>query len=126
LRKQVTGVKQTPFTICGTYYVSRDKMKELLAIVDKILDASVLADGVIQNGTVYNKEHPEGMPCFESGKYVVNSEVAAENLPTTSGFFFGSTDYDEWYMEDMKLTKKILTEALADKQGEYYYLKLVR
>jgi hypothetical protein len=70
---------------------------------------------------VYNKEHPEGMPCFESGKYVVNSEVAAENLPTTSGFFFGSTDYDEWYMEDMKLTKKILTEALADKQGEYYY-----
>jgi hypothetical protein len=26
----------------------------------------------------------------------------AELLPTQSGFFFGSTDYDEWYFNDVK------------------------
>lgn len=35
-------------------------------------------------------------------------------LPTVEGFFFGSTEYDEWYFSDLEETKKILTEALAD------------
>ena len=38
-----------------------------------------------------------------------------ELLPTTSGFFFGSTDYDDWYFESVEdvLTqfKKILNET---------------
>ena len=29
-------------------------------------------------------------------------EFAASLLPTQSGFFFGSTDYDEWYFHDIK------------------------
>ena len=33
-------------------------------------------------------------------------------LPTQSGFFFGSYDYDEWYMEDMKNTVAQLDEIL--------------
>lgn len=46
---------------------------------------------------------------------------AAELLPTESGFFFGNTNYDEWYFEDLEETVKMLTEALADKTGEFYY-----
>ena len=30
--------------------------------------------------------------------------IAASTLPTQSGFFFGSYEYDDWYMEDMKNT----------------------
>src|SRR5437773_719696 len=30
---------------------------------------------------------------------------AAELLPTQDGFFFGSTDYDEWYFKDLEDTK---------------------
>lgn len=30
-----------------------------------------------------------------------DEETSKELLPTQSGFFFGSTDYDEWYYEDM-------------------------
>ena len=30
-----------------------------------------------------------------------DTELAEELLPTRSGFFFGSTEYDEWYFEDM-------------------------
>lgn len=39
-------------------------------------------------------------------------EEPRDVLPTQSGFFFGSTDYSEWYMEDMKDAKRILTSIL--------------
>lgn len=31
-----------------------------------------------------------------------DEDYAREKLPTTSGFFFGSTDYDDWYWHDVK------------------------
>ena len=31
-----------------------------------------------------------------------DAELAKSLLPTSSGFFFGSTDYDEWYFSDVK------------------------
>ena len=43
--------------------------------------------------------------------YVVN-EVLEDNtkaeklLPTTKGFFFGDTAYNEWYFEDLRYTKE--------------------
>lgn len=33
-------------------------------------------------------------------------------LPTQSGFFFGDTSYDEYYIEDLKNTKTIMENAL--------------
>ena len=33
-------------------------------------------------------------------------------LPTTDGFFFGSTDYDDWYFEDVKYVKDTFSELL--------------
>jgi len=33
-------------------------------------------------------------------------------LPSMSGFFFGKTDYDEYYYEDLEHTKTILEHAL--------------
>jgi hypothetical protein len=49
---------------------------------------------------------------------------AAEVLPTESGFFFGSTNYDEYYFKEVKDTLNIieplLAEACQTKEGEYY------
>jgi hypothetical protein len=42
---------------------------------------------------------------------------ASELLPTSDGFFFGSTDYDDWYWEDLDRTIVELT-ALIDKLKE--------
>ena len=39
---------------------------------------------------------------------------AEELLPTTSGFFFGGTAYDEWYMEDIKHTKESLDRVISE------------
>ena len=48
-----------------------------------------------------------------------------ELLPTTEGFFFGSTDYDEDYMRDIEYTIEILEEVLSEKvkdeNGREYY-----
>lgn len=45
-------------------------------------------------------------------------EEAPEILPTTSGFFFGSTEYDEWYFQDLQHTidifEPLLTSEYAD------------
>ncbi len=52
------------------------------------------------------------------------AEVAEELLPTTSGFFFGGTSYDEWYMKDIAKTLSIVEETLDDWQPNdhvFYY-----
>jgi hypothetical protein len=58
------------------------------------------------------------------GKYVKDPSVAKELLPSTDGFFFGGTDYDEYYVADVKSTidiiKKVLEETDFDTQMIYY------
>lgn len=38
----------------------------------------------------------------------IDKNIAHDLLPTCDGFFFGSTDYDEWYIGDLKETVKAL------------------
>ena len=54
-------------------------------------------------------------------KEVLNGtvNVARELLPTTSGFFFGGTDYDQWYFEDIKYTIKIICDVLNTTDFEH-------
>lgn len=55
---------------------------------------------------------------------VLNDFTKAEKLlPVQEGFFFGATEYDEWYMEDLKYTKETLTEILATASDtdDFYY-----
>lgn len=48
---------------------------------------------------------------------------AEELLPARSGFFFGSTEYDEWYFSNLEETVGMLEKCLAlnDMQWEFYY-----
>ena len=39
-------------------------------------------------------------------------EIAAKLLPTTDGFFFGSTDYDEWYFSGLEDTIRMLDPVI--------------
>lgn len=45
-------------------------------------------------------------------------------MPTKSGFFFGGTDYDEWYYKDLKRTQRQFNKLLSkSRKGKwkYYY-----
>jgi len=48
----------------------------------------------------------------ECAKILEYKDKAADILPTQDGFFFGGTDYDEYYFEDIEYTFDILNALL--------------
>lgn len=49
---------------------------------------------------------------------------ASTLLPSASGFFFGGTDYDDWYKQDLEYTVERIEKILSDKALEkcdFYY-----
>lgn len=57
-------------------------------------------------------------------KVLANNSLASELLPPQEGFFFGTTDIDEYYLEDLKYTVDTLTkllESLDPKQWDFFY-----
>lgn len=105
---------------CKEILVSKDDLQNLLVLVNKVLEASELIDAKVHNG---DRGTPNGWePIMEDGKVIKDPTVAMELLPTTSGFFFGSTDYDQYYIQDLLDTKKIIETVLAeDSDGDLYY-----
>ena len=76
---------------CGEYWISEEKLQELLEILENIS---------------YKGGSPE------------------ELLPTGEGFFFGSTEYDEYYFDDIKESINIINTVLKETdftQSEIYY-----
>jgi hypothetical protein len=73
---------------CGTYFVGKEQLEELLQLCKQIL---------------------------------ANNQLAEELLPSASGFFFGSTEYDEWYFNDLTHTVQII-ESLLSEQNERGYI----
>ena len=56
-------------------------------------------------------------------KVLRDTTLAPDLLPTADGFFFGGTEYSEWYWRDIEYTKKLLEKALdpALKDWHFYY-----
>jgi hypothetical protein len=53
------------------------------------------------------------------GEVLKDHDKAEELLPTSSGFFFGGTEYDEYYWSDLEDTYNKLGEILHDKENKY-------
>jgi hypothetical protein len=78
----------------------------------EVLDKTELEPGKIHAGTSWSGG--DRVERFEDGMVIANPEVAESLLPTTSGFFFGSTDYNEWYLKDLQATIEGIDLALAN------------
>lgn len=48
-------------------------------------------------------------------------QKAKELLPPCEGFFFGSTEIDDDYFQDLKDTVKIINNVLENEDGDIYY-----
>ena len=102
--------------------VTKELLEELLDTCETVYNSCSMMVGLVKNGEtlVDGKWKPSMVP----GKVIIDSSVAEELLPTCSGFFFGSTDYNEYYVEDIKKTIDIITEVLEttdfDKEEIYY------
>jgi hypothetical protein len=102
---------------CEEYTVSLAQLKELLDVCRRVKAASHLVKGTIANGYTFEKDGKE-KPILEEGRVVEDSDAAQELLPTTSGFFFGSTDYDEYYMADIDLTIEQIEPLVEELESE--------
>lgn len=101
---------------------TREVLEELLDTCKTVLDSCAMTYGKVNNGY---RGTPNGWePIYEDGKIIIDSSVAEELLPSCSGFFFGGTEYDEYYVNDIVETIKILEEVLAttdfETQAIYY------
>lgn len=104
---------------CKEVRFDRENIIVLRDTIQKVLDASVLVKGKIVNGYTFKDGKEE--PIMEDGKYIEDSTVAQELLPTGSGFFFGSTEYNQYYYDDLVEALKICNEMLKDDNADYYY-----
>lgn len=62
--------------------------------------------------------------CKDVLKHKGDEDYADEHLPTMGGFFFGSTNYDEWYWNDVKDCLKQMTKlhkSLKDDELVFWY-----
>ena len=60
----------------------------------------------------------------ETCRKVLNDKsLASELLPSQSGFFFGGTDYDDWYFKDLEYTATEIEKLLSIEkpEGRGYY-----
>lgn len=46
-------------------------------------------------------------------KVLSDHSLAEKLLPTESGFFFGNTEYDDWYFDELRDAKTELTQLLV-------------
>lgn len=107
---------------CGSHYVSREQLEALKAACDKVLTASKLKAGKVNVGSVSKSRGPYE-PILEDGEVITDPQIAETILPTTKGFFFGSTDYDGFYHQDLKDTSEVIAALLAEDSsgGDFYY-----
>jgi hypothetical protein len=103
---------------CQRSYVTIEKLKELRDACNTVLGLSDLDAPVpTETGRVWHK--PKGSdevvtePIISDVAHVIDEKVAAELLPTQGGFFFGGTDYTEYYLQDLKHTIRIVDACLA-------------
>lgn len=101
--------------------VTKEKLEELLDICKEVLDGSELVEGMIENG--YRYENGVKTPIMQSGKYIKDPNVAKNLLPAQEGFFFGGTNYDQYYLSDIQNTIDIITKVLetTDFETEMVY-----
>lgn len=105
---------------CKEYLVEAEQLQELVDTCSKVIEASKLVAGQIING--YKWENDKKIPIIEEGKNIQDPTIAKELLPTSDGFFFGGTEYDEYYYNDILGTRDALKELLSEGiEADYYY-----
>lgn len=92
-------------------YISCSKRCPACGLSYTVLDSCTMMYGKVKNGEQLINGKWE--PVYEDGKIVIDSSVAEELLPSCSGFFFGGTSYDQWYVYDVAETIKIIERVLA-------------
>lgn len=108
---------------CGKYHVTRKQLEELRDCCMKVIEQSTIEDEHPNPaGTIYHSDGRKEQHVI-MGRVITNpDDCAAKLLPTQGGFFFGNTEYGEYYIQDLENTVLQLTKALAEEDDcDFYY-----
>ena len=104
---------------CGEIYVSSDKLFELLSTLKEV--KKVIGNAKKKKVSVQTGWSNDGDTYAEIEVYDCDEELE-QLFPTRSGFFFGSTEYDDWYKADVEKTIELIESELVDiDKYDYYY-----
>lgn len=126
IHKWIVDNIQNGIDDCNYYYITKEKIQELVDICNDILKQIKLIDGKVLMRDYWNYNENEKTHILEYGigKIIDKQEICEKLLPTQEGFFFGGTEYDEWYYEQIKYTRDRLTAIIDlldfDKWNIYY------
>jgi len=95
------------------YYVDRSELEELLKLVIKVLKHSKLVPGTVPAGRRI-LQNGEIQDTWEDGSIIDNPELAETLLPRLGGCFFGSLDYDQDYVNELRHTKSLNQKIMKD------------
>ena len=87
--------------------IAKELLKEHHAINSSILSYKEILE-VYKDDKKKTKEIQEKMDAL----WANFAEIASKKLPTTDGFFFGSTKYNEWYINDLTEIVNVFEEIL--------------
>jgi hypothetical protein len=102
---------------CKEYYVDADMLQELVNKCKEaisVINNSHIRFKQVESGWDRNGKTYTQIPTYDCADKLNNI------LAPTPGFFFGSTEIDEWYKKDIENTISAL-EPLIEEGGEYYY-----
>jgi hypothetical protein len=99
---------------CKEHHVSIEQLEELLETCKKVVMSLVISKVETTQIEVHS---------MEDSVTFLDTSIAEELLPTQSGFFFGSTDYDDEYLQDLETTIEILETVLSEDNefSDFYY-----
>lgn len=120
IHKWFVEVVQGGVDECQESYVTKEQIAQLVGLCKRVLGTVETVDGTIKEGTTY---HGDGRVEHHTrtGPVVAQKQIAAETLPTQAGFFFGNTDYDQYYLQDLKDTVEMLEPLLELEDCDLYY-----
>lgn len=103
---------------CEYLEVDEHQMKELVKVAKELLkehhaiNSSILSYKEMLKVYKDNKEQTKEIQEKMAALWANFAEIAHANLPTTDGFFFGSTEYNEWYVNDLTEIVNVFEEIL--------------
>ena len=89
---------------CSDLIITKDQVEDLIGTCSNVLDHFSNLKQLYKEEDVYTEE-----------EWI---EYCQEVLPNQDGFFFGSYEYDEWYLDKVEYVKKLFEEVIENVDWE--------
>lgn len=111
---------------CEDSTVSKAKLAEFVGICEELLASIKLTPGDVDAGKIMRAGSHEWEQLYDVGHVLTpeSEALAARLLPTRAGFFFGSTQYNEWYWKSLNEAVRVLKphlESMAEDDTVVYW-----